>query len=647
MRIYRRILKHIAPLFLVAGISGSVSSACSDDDSLFKAPCFYHGSIEEICNNKDDNCDGQIDEDCDVDNDGYCAQGKRIEPTDLTVEKPYFMEEDFTCKESFASCIRAFELGNGYCSPILMDCDDSHPAVHPGVTEICNGIDDNCKEGRDETFPELYDFCYLNREGTIIPANEVRSTIGLCGPSRYICTAGNLLCDGLGYGEEICDNEDNDCDGIVDNNGAESETRSGCYYQWQQDVSGVWQKVNGFDDSELYGTPGVGICKTGFEICTTDCYDSDIPPPVSLECREDIDWGDQVCCHEGVIGGNQICYDVQFAQPEVGCNCLDENCDGTADEGMHSDYWMDFAMVTDCSGSMTAELGPVRNAFMRVHFPECFNEEQMRLNSIFVGDPVSAEPLLLHSLILGEEFRLSFSSDLDSLPASSCPSEEYTLDAAAYLACADSEMDAHPICQQLAEEKITPEGSFVEGSVLDYFLVGRDAWPESLPADWDEEHVSSHLHDLRREVWRGGAEHHLVLIADEKAQTRYSYLNQRVVGDLLREANISVDLYIVKEKHYNFLTQDETTVDFAGTPIIHEQGYGYLICQDHEDEEDGTSTCINPNGNAHDLDEEIAAGRLGRSIRQLLIEYYCGGNGGGDSVEDGGEESIEEGAGGD
>jgi len=636
MGLYRRIVKHIGSLVLAAGIS---ASACSDEYNLFNAPCLPNSEIEEICNNKDDNCDGKVDEGCDEDNDDYCLWKGIMKPANLQQEEPYFMQEDFTCKGSFAECITAFQQGLNYCRYLLGDCDDQNPAVNPSARELCNGIDDNCREGRDETFPEQHDFCYVDREGRIIPANEVTSTTGLCGPSPYVCPDGQLRCDNLGYGQEICDNEDNDCDGFVDNNEAQNEVRSGCYYQWQQDGFGNWHKVNGLDYPEQYGTPGVGICRSGFEICTTDCYDPDIPPPLTLECREDIEWGEEACCHEGVIGGNQICYNVQFSQPETGCNCIDENCNGTADEGMHTEHLLDFAVVTDCSGSMTTELGPVRNAFSDVHFPECFTEEYIRLNSTFVGDPVSAEPLLLRSLITGDEFRLSFGLDLDSLPASSCPGDEYTLEAAAYHACADPEMEEHPICLQLAEEKIIPLGSSVEGSVMDYFLVGKDDWPDSLPADWDEEHITNYLHEARREVWREGAEHHLVLIADEKAQTKYEYLNQRVVGDLLREANITVDLYIVTGNHYNFLTQDETIVGPTGFPITHEQGYGYLVCENYQENEDGGFTCINPNGTAHDLDEEIAASRLGRSIRQLFIDYYCGN----DALEEpeSGEESSD------
>lgn len=98
---------------------------CDDDDKKV-----YPGA-PEVCNGKDDNCNGQIDEGLNVqtwyydgDKDGYGNDGIQ----QVACESP----------------------GNRW---VLQggDCDDDDKKVHPGATEVNNGKDDDCNGLIDET----------------------------------------------------------------------------------------------------------------------------------------------------------------------------------------------------------------------------------------------------------------------------------------------------------------------------------------------------------------------------------------------------------------------------------------------------------------------------------------------------------------
>ncbi len=132
----------------------SVGGACDDSNAAMNP------GAEEICNGIDDDCDGSIDEgladtdsdgladcvDSDDDGDGV-ADSSDCAPLDSSKWQLLsgYTDADgdgYGTGSSQDICSGA-SLPGGYAS-VGGDCNDSNAAVHPGATEIVNGIDDNC-----------------------------------------------------------------------------------------------------------------------------------------------------------------------------------------------------------------------------------------------------------------------------------------------------------------------------------------------------------------------------------------------------------------------------------------------------------------------------------------------------------------------
>jgi hypothetical protein len=141
-----------------AGLDADNDGIATPEDCDDADPSIKPGA-KEICNGKDDNCDGKIDEDFDADGDGFA-----------------------TCSTSTKAA----------------DCDDKDPAINPGAAEACNNKDDNCDGKVDESFDKDNDGYYACARGQT-PAD--------CDD------ASNAVYPGA---TEVCDGKDNDCDGKAD-----------------------------------------------------------------------------------------------------------------------------------------------------------------------------------------------------------------------------------------------------------------------------------------------------------------------------------------------------------------------------------------------------------------------------------------------
>lgn len=97
---------------------------CDDADAE------VHPSADELCNEVDDDCDGDVDEN----------------PVDGT---PYYMDLDLDGYGGFTGLLSCTDPGEGY-STNNSDCSDSWSSIHPDAEEYCDGMDNDCDGQVDE-----------------------------------------------------------------------------------------------------------------------------------------------------------------------------------------------------------------------------------------------------------------------------------------------------------------------------------------------------------------------------------------------------------------------------------------------------------------------------------------------------------------
>jgi hypothetical protein len=122
----------------------------------------------EICNGKDDNCDGEVDE---PGADG-CI--------------PLFpdVDEDGFGEEEGQMCMCA--LVPPYTSFFGGDCDDDNAFANPTMQEVCNGSDDNCDGEVDEGCAPVAQVARASGGGAVWKGEEFSMSIGVGYPAGVV-----------------------------------------------------------------------------------------------------------------------------------------------------------------------------------------------------------------------------------------------------------------------------------------------------------------------------------------------------------------------------------------------------------------------------------------------------------------------------
>ena len=254
---------------------------------------------------------------------------------------------------------------DGDGSPEGEDCDDADPTRAPGLTEVCDGVDNDCDDLIDDDDPDWE----TSTGGVWYPDadddgfGDATTPLAACvAPSGTVeddqdCddTDGAVHPDA----SEVCDGIDNDCDTLVDDaDDSLDETTSSAWYADEDGdghgagepttacaaPSGSVSDDSDCDDDDDTVLPGAAELCDGKD---NDCDgllpddEADLDGDLWVACTEDPDGWDG----DAISGGDDCDDDDPDVHPTAAerCNGIDDDCDGalgTTESDADTDGWV-------------------------------------------------------------------------------------------------------------------------------------------------------------------------------------------------------------------------------------------------------------------------------------------------------------------
>ena len=288
---------------------------CDDEDAD------NYPANAEVCDNRDNDCDGTVDDGLGIDLDGDGHGDALSCATDATLELAYDdcddtdpsvypgaaevcdgIDNDCNGSADFDTAFEVDADADGVLS--CADCDDADPSVYPGADEVCDGRDNDCNGSAD--FDTAFEVD-ADGDGALSCAD--------CDDADPANFPGNT---------EICDGVDNDCNGSADFDSAG---------EVDGDLDGSLSCVD-CNDADETTYPGAE------ELC--DGIDNDCNGSADFDAAFEVDVDG-----DGVLS----CADCDDADPanfpgnEEVCDDQDNDCDGEVDNDLF------FDCAGDCGGS--------------------------------------------------------------------------------------------------------------------------------------------------------------------------------------------------------------------------------------------------------------------------------------------------------